>query len=233
MATWLLIHSPLVGAATWTPVAAQLRQLGHDVVVPDLAPALSSAETDHASRQADLVAKAVRAGPVNLVGHSGAGPLLPLIADRLVQQRISVAASVFVDAGLPHPGRSRLDVLPTALVEQLRQMTVDGWLPPWTSWWPAETLHSMLPEQHQRELLVQSSPRLPATLFDQGLPDANEEHLGPCCYVRLSSAYDDDATRAERAGWLVRRIDAHHLAILTAPEQVAASLQALLGPAAD
>ncbi len=176
MASCLLIHSPLVGAATWTPVAAQLRQLGHDVVVPDLTTALSSAETDHASRQADLVVATVRAGPVNLVGHGGAGPLLPVIADRLLQQRISVAASVFVDAGLPHPGRSRLGVLPTALVAQLRQMTVDGWLPPRTSWWPPETLHSMLPEQQQRDLLVPKSPRLPASLFDQALPDAL---LGP------------------------------------------------------
>lgn len=228
MASWLLIHSPLVVAATWTPTAAQLRQLGHDVVVPDLTPALASDQTDHASRQADLVVASVESGPVVLVGHSGAGPLLPVIADRLVQQRISVTASVFVDAGLPHPGRSRLDVSPAALVEQLRQMTVDGWLPPWASWWPPEILLALLPERHQRDRLVQSSPRLPVTLFDETLPAANEGHLGVCCYLRLSSAYDDFATRAERAGWPIRRIDAHHLAILTAPQQIAETLQALV-----
>jgi hypothetical protein len=36
MATVALIHSPLVGPATWAPVAAELRRLGAEVVVPDL-----------------------------------------------------------------------------------------------------------------------------------------------------------------------------------------------------
>lgn len=227
MATWLLIHSPLVGAATWAPVAAELHHRGVTATVPDLSPALTPGG-DHASRQADLVATSADSGPVVLVAHSGAGPLLPVIADRLDRQGISATASVFVDAGVPHPRQSRIDVLPAAAVEQLREMTVAGWLAPWTSWWPPEHLHAMLPDEQLRDLLIQTSPRLPASLFDQPLPSHSNELLGRCSYLRLSGAYDGFAADAERAGWPVRRLEAHHLAILTSPQAVADSLQALI-----
>lgn len=232
MAIWVLIHSPLVGAATWAPVAAELHRQGQHVVVPDLSPALSTT-VDHASRQAELVASAVRRGPVVLVAHSGAGPLLPLIADRLLQQRISVAASVFVDAGLPHPGQSRIEVLPAPAVGQLQEMAVDGWLPPWTSWWSPEQLLAILPDERVRNRLIETCPRLPSSLFSELLPNLDEKQLGICSYVRLSSAYDDVAARAEGAGWPVRRIDAHHLAIVTAPQQIAEAVLALVKPAGD
>ena len=65
VATWLLIHSPLVGAATWKPVAAELRRRGEEAIVPDLAPALAG-DGDHAARQADLVTVAVKRGPICL-----------------------------------------------------------------------------------------------------------------------------------------------------------------------
>ena len=82
MATWLLIHSPLVGAATWAPVAEEIRRQGAEVVVPDLTPTLS-AEGSHAVVQAVLVAGMAEPGPVRLVAPSGAGPLLPVIAEHL------------------------------------------------------------------------------------------------------------------------------------------------------
>lgn len=224
MITWLLIHSPLVGAATWTLVAAELRQRGQEVIIPDLTPALPG-DGNHASRQAELVAAAIRHGPVVLVAHSGAGPLLPLIADRLGQQHVAVAASVFVDAGLPHPGQSALDVLPAPAAELLRRMTVEGWLPPWTSWWPPEQLRVMLPDEQLRNLMVDTCPRLPVSLFTEVLPGVSEDGLGVCSYVRLSSVYDPFADQAEQAGWPVRRLESHHLAVLTSPAEVADTLQ--------
>jgi hypothetical protein len=46
-----------------------------------------------------------------------------------------VAASVFVDAGLPDP-QSALDALAVRAAEQLRGMAIEGRQPRWTSWWP-------------------------------------------------------------------------------------------------
>lgn len=224
MVTWLLVHSPLVGPVIWNPVAAELRQRGQEAIIPDLTPAPIGGG-NHAQLQAELVAAAVRQGPVALVAHSGAGPLLPLIAHRLAQQNVAVAASLFVDAGLPHPRQSALDVLPVPAAEQLRGMTVGGWLPPWTSWWPPGQLRVMLPDEQLRNLVVDTCPRLPLSLFTEVLPDMNEDELGVCSYVRLSSAYDAFADQAEQAGWSVRRLESHQLAVLTSPAEIVDTLQ--------
>jgi hypothetical protein len=229
MMIWLLIHSPLVGAVIWSPVAAELRQRGQEAIIPDLTPALSG-NGNHAPRQAELVAAAVRHGPVALVAHSGAGPLLPLIAHRLAQQNVAVSASLFVDAGLPHPRQSALDVLPAPAAERLRGMTVEGWLPPWTSWWPAEQLRVMLPDEPLRNLMVDTCPPLPLSLFTEVLPDVSEDELGRRSYVRLSSTYDPFADRAEAVGWPVRRLESHHLAVLTSPAEVLDTLQDAADP---
>ena len=173
MAVWLLIHSPLVGAAAWSRVAAGLQRGGEEAVVPDLTLALA-AEGSHATLQADLVARTAKSGSAILVAHSVAGPLLPLIAQRLTWQGIAVTESVFVDAVLPHPGRSAMDVLPPPAVDQLRLMAVDGWLPPWTSWWPPEQLEALLPDAQLRDLVVQSSPRLPE-IVEAYLPQASPD----------------------------------------------------------
>ncbi len=183
--------------------------------------------------QADLVAVAVKRGPIVLVAHSGAGPLLPLIAHRLAQQNVAVTGSVFVDAGLPHPRQSALDVLAPPAAEQLREMTVEGWLPPWTSWWPAEQMRAVLPDEQLRSLLVESCPRLPASLFTEVLPTVSEQELGACSYIRLSSVYDAFADQAEQASWPVRRLEGHHLGILTSPTDVADNLQDVAGTAGD
>ena len=226
MATWLLIHSPLVGPATWSRTAAELQRRGQEAVVPDLVPTLST-EGPHAIRQAEVVAAMPQSGPVVLVAHSGAGPLLPLVAERLARRGVSVTASVFVDAGLPHPGQSAFDVLPPTAVEQLQAMVVDGWLPPWTSWWTPEQLEALLPDAQLRRLMVESSPRVPLRLLTEALPTVDEDNLGRCSYVRLSAWYEPFAQRAEEAGWTVRRLDADHLAILTSPSEVVDVLQEL------
>jgi hypothetical protein len=92
---FLLVHSPLVGPTTWRWVAAALSAAGHGAVVPDLR---SSAVT---GRPRSFVGEAVSSTPSDwskpvVVGHSGAGFLLPSIVERL-----DAVHAVFVDAGLP------------------------------------------------------------------------------------------------------------------------------------
>ena len=77
---FVLIHGPPVGPATWQWVAEDLTSAGHDVVVPDLRQA---AVSGHA---AAVVTEAVAACPTDtdvVAGHSGAGILLPAIANSL------------------------------------------------------------------------------------------------------------------------------------------------------
>lgn len=112
-------------------------------------------------------------------------------------------------------------------------MAVDGWLPPWPSWWPPEQLQAMLPDAQLRALVFESSPSVPVSLLTEVLPAAGEDNLGTCCYIRLSAFYEPLAHKAEEAGWLLRRLDAGHMAILTSPTEVVDASETLVreGPA--
>ena len=72
----VLIQSPLVGPLTWQPCAEVLRALGYPTLVPSLA-GLVEARPPYCPKLAAGVAVQVRrvepAGPVILIGHSGAG----------------------------------------------------------------------------------------------------------------------------------------------------------------
>src|SRR4051812_10497393 len=101
--TFVLIHSPLVGPDTWQPVAHRLRARGIDVLVPEIAEAGDGSFWQrHAGSVARQLAAVPDERPLVLAGHSGAGPLLPAIGEL---SRKTIAAYLFVDAGLPHPGR--------------------------------------------------------------------------------------------------------------------------------
>ena len=71
----LLVHSPLVGCATWDLVAADLAGGGWDLGVPDLMGTVM-AGPPYCSRQAQALARSASGQPAILIGHSGAGPLL-------------------------------------------------------------------------------------------------------------------------------------------------------------
>lgn len=204
-------------------MAERALENGREAVVPDLSAALAP-DGPHWERQAALAIEAVETGDdapaVRLVAHSASGPLLPVIADRLTERGVTVEGSVFVDATLPHPGRSRLGVLPQRLAQQIESMAVDGRIPPWPSWWSHWVIERLLPDAALRERFIASCPELPVDLFTEEMPESEEKALGTCRYVRLSETYDDEAAEAVRAGWEVRRHNGNHLSILTEPSLV-------------
>lgn len=218
-----LLHSPLLGPASWAGVADVLRQRGHEVVVADLRPAVSS--PPYGQRFAELAAKAL--GPVDdaepwvLVGHSGAGRLLNVVA----ALGVSTAGLVFVDAGLPGepshlataPGGARLHAF--ALADDR------GILPPWPQWWPAEVLAQILPDEAGREALVSDSPRVPFDLLVEPLPQA--EVRVPCGY--LAFTYETEWLEARRRGWATATLQGGHLHQMVAPVEVAVAIETLIG----
>lgn len=233
MTTFVLVHSPLVGPATWRPVAAVLAERGHRTVVPRLTqvldgpapyfPAYARAVADavHDSTDATPTAEA----PVVLVGHSGAGPLLPTIADTLP---VPVAATVFVDAGLPHGGRSWFDTAPPELADHLRGLAKNGMLPPWHEWFPPEAIAELVPDPAMRQTLVSELRPMPVAFFEETAPTAPDRPSGRCAYLRLSDAYEAAARTAATLGWPVVRHDSDHLALYTDPAPVAEKLLTLV-----
>ena len=159
---------------------------------------------------------------VVLVGHSGAGPLLPVIADAL---DVDVAGLVFVDSRLPPPaGRSPLGA--PEFMDQLRAMATDGVLPTWSRWFGLDAMRELVPDERQRMDLEAEMPRLPLSYFEAAVPLPHEwGRRCLCAYLLLSTPYRDSAAEARAYRWPVIEIDGvQHLAIATNPIPVTEAL---------
>jgi pimeloyl-ACP methyl ester carboxylesterase len=215
---FVLIHSPLVGPGTWTPVARELERRGRQVVVPSLLGAAAAP-----SPQWRYCVDAVRAAtstlsnPIVLVGHSGGGLLLPAIAGAVTA---AVSRLIFVDSGVPaRTGETPL--APPPFLAHLRTLAVDGTLPPWSTWWGDEAMRELVPDEAARATLEREIPSLPLSYFEQSVPSPAGWDRVPCAYVLLSETYRDGAGDAHARGWRVEEIaGARHLHLVVAPATV-------------
>lgn len=180
-------------------------------------PALAAAVADDIARRDDE--------QIVLVGHSGAGALLPAVAHATAA---TVVGMVFVDALLPHPGRTWFDTVPMEMRDQLRGLSRHGKLLPWNEWFPPGTIEGLLPDPALRARFCEELPRVPLAYFDEPAPECPPPPPTHSAYLQLSDAYAPEADQAEREGWRVTRRTAHHLAILTEPEEISATLEVLV-----
>jgi Alpha/beta hydrolase family len=221
----LLVHSPLVGCASWELVAADLAGWGYEVGVPDLTSTVA-AGSPYCSRQAEVIARSASGRPAILVGHSGAGPLLAAAGAQIR----GVRGYIFVDAGLPFPGQSWMETVPPDLAAQVRDMAdAQGWLPPWPQWWGDEAMAELIPDPSARQQFAAGCPRLPLAMFEEVHPPAPDWPDAPGAYGLLSEAYQDQAAKARELGWPVAEQMTHHLALLTDPGRIAGTLRELIG----
>lgn len=214
---YTLIHSPLVGGLTWTLVAQELSARGYPVAVPHLADQATS-PLPLWQQQAESVAQALdHLSPgqgVVLVAHSGAGPLLPAISQALNRP---VQAYVFVDAGLPRDGASRLDLMVAEdpdWAAQFHQKLRQGHTYP--TWTEADLVEIIPDAELRRALLADLHPRgLP--FYSEPLPVFAGWPEAPCAYLKLSGFYDNVAAQARQKSWLVREIPGAHFQMLVEP----------------
>ena len=217
----VLVPSPLVGPATWAPVAAALRERGYAAIVPPLADQDDDPRPtwqQHAESVAQAVAGVDTQAPLILAGHSGAGPLLPAIRRQLDHP---VVAYLFVDAGIPRDGASRLDLMAAEAPEWAaafrQELAAGGRFPAWTD----EDLREVVPDAQQRAaLLAELRPR-PLAFFTEPIPVFPGWPDAPCAYLQFSAAYDVPAAQAQQRGWAYRRLDAGHFHLLVDPAGVA------------
>jgi hypothetical protein len=224
---FVLVHSPLVGPLTWEPTAELLRTRRLGVTLPSLAGVLEGGPPYYpklAARVAESLRGRGDGERLLLVGHSGAGALLPSAAAACGGV---VEAVLYVDALLPHPGASWLATAPPPLRERLLALVEDGRLPPWHEWFPPGTLDPLLPDPDLRARFVAELPRVPWGYFEEPAPDVPDQP-GRCAYLQLSAAYQAAADEAARRGWPTRRVAADHLAPLTRPALVVEHLLELV-----
>jgi hypothetical protein len=213
MADFVLVHSPVTGPSTWQQVAAELTGRGHRVVLPATPPAATS--LGWAAFVGSVVALARGLHSPVLVGHSGAGPLLPQIADRL-----DASALVFVDSDVP-PESGDAPLVPPDFLEFLRELAQGGRLPPWSEWFGPAAMAELVPDEDMRAVVLADMPALPLSFFEERVPVRVGLTASRCGYVLLSEVYADQAAKAEVSGWPVIRLIGGHLDIVTRPEAVA------------
>lgn len=220
---FVLIHSPLVGPATWGKVAEALGRRGHITVVPTLSSDPGGPRPyweQHVAQVIDALSDIPRGIPLVLVAHSGGGMLLPVIRQ---ETRRPVDAYLFVDAGIPQDGKSRLDLFESQeAADGFREAAVDGLLPAWTE----DDLREVIPDDGLRRDFVRELRPLPLEVYQEPIPVFAGWPEAPVGYLRFGDnpAYDADAARAEREGWPVSRLEGTHFHLLVDWEAVADKL---------
>jgi hypothetical protein len=217
--TLAFLPSPLLGAASWGPVADELSRRGH--AVSTVAWPTGPAPKTHVDVLRDLLDALPADEPLVLVPHSNAGLFVPaLTAAR------AVAGCVFVDARLPAAGGPSADE--TGRHEWLAELTdADGLLPPWTQWWD-EGVSSLFPNGAVRAEVEREQRRLPLSYFDQAPPVPPDWDLLPAAYLAFGDTYAEERTDAAGRGWPVATLPGEHLHMLIDPPGVADAIEDLL-----
>lgn len=217
---YVLIHSPLVGGLTWALVADQMRQKGLGVVVPLLLDSPDAPEPfwkQHAKSVSQALAHISKDAAVILVAHSGAGPLLPAIRKLLMNP---VNAYVFVDAGIPRDGASRLDLMKSEdpeWAEQFQQELERGeHFPNWSF----DNLRGVIPDESLRKQMIAEIRPRGLAFFTEPIPVFGGWPDAPCMYIRFSAPYKSPAAQARQAGWPTYELQAGHFHMLVDPGTV-------------
>ncbi len=219
-AGFALVHSPMVGSECWRAVASVLQQSGFVARAIDYrgvrGPDWYDGAAARISRQVGGLEQ-----PWFLALHSAAGALAPAIVGAA---STSPAAILFVDAILPHPRKSWLETAPPALAGRLRRLAVGRTLPPWNRWFTADPAAQLIRDEDLRTQFEAGLPRLPLAYLEAAAPDGHLAAGHNVAFLRLSQAYEAEATRAEEIGWSVSRASMDHLAMITQPDKVAAMI---------
>jgi len=201
---FVLVHSPHGGSYTWEPVGDMLRSRGHHVAIPTFPTTATGAYWE---RNVNAILRMVQRPSPVIVGHSGAGPLLALVARWSESVRC-----VYVDAGF----RKDAGVHPKLpLVER-----GTGVVPAWAN---DADLAGLIPDAATRQRLIQSIAPFPREYFAEGIPYRDPPDRS--VYLLLSRSYADVAATARARGWTVREVStANHYAMLAEPERLADEL---------
>jgi hypothetical protein len=207
-----VLPSPLLGPAGYLPLAEALRERGIATVVASL----PAGEVMPAGVLHTFGAMAAHHQATVLVAHSNAGYYAPSLATWLG------LAVVYLDAALPPAGVAETLLAPASFAEHLHTLPLTGGrLPPWPAWWDRAEVASLFPSEEWLDRVTREAPRLAPDYFTTRLSVPSGWEARPAAYLGFGDTYAEELSFAERAGWLVRREEGHHLAHLADPDRVA------------
>lgn len=244
MATFVLIPGGWCGGWVWKHVAVKLRQAGHEVYPISLT---GMGERAHLARQdvgldthiQDVVNVLVyeELTDVSLVGWSFGGMVIAGVADRVPER---LGRLVYLDAAEPQDGQSNYDMAgpeTQAEEEDLARRHGGGWLVPA----PSEeafanplSLGLYIPDETRRRWFTSKLTGQPIMTQSQPVNRKNPRVAGiPHVYIVCTQGRSAESLARKREqvqlkpGAKYCEIPANHVALITAPEEVAAALLAL------
>lgn len=221
----VLLHSPLVGPGTWRLLAPVLAARGFEVVVADYSGVLAAEPPYYANlvRVARTAITRSNSARTILIAHSGAGALIPAIAEGGLAR-----GAIFMDALLPHPGKSWFSSAPDSLNKRLVALARDGRVPPWHQWWPDGAIAALFSRAADYEQFAAELQTLPFDYFNEPAPEISLTGNFPCAYLQVGPGCAAEAALAESWGWPLLRAPLHHLAMLTHADVVCAQTALLV-----
>ena len=168
--TFVLVHSPLLGLTSWAFVANEIWERDVELIVPGLHHDVSGTEpfwTQHVASVVRSIETLDEEAVLLLVAHSGAGLLLPAIAEAAPRR---VAGYIFVDADLPKAapaGISRLDRFADDEARAaFRGTVVDGMVSPFTE----DTLAELISDASVRTQIAEELRPTPLAIYEERVP---------------------------------------------------------------
>jgi pimeloyl-ACP methyl ester carboxylesterase len=214
---FVLVPSPLVGPLTWSLVSDQIRQRGWDVMILALKDSPHAEEPfwkQHAESVSEVLAQIPDETRLILVAHSGAGPLLPAIRQLIPNP---VRAYVFVDAGIPRDGASRLDLIKSEDPEWANDFQKELERGERFPTWSFDDLQAVIPDDSLRKQMVAELRPRGLDFFTEPIPVFKGWPDAPCVYIQFSAAYEQPAAQAQQAGWPIFKVEAGHFHMLVEP----------------
>jgi pimeloyl-ACP methyl ester carboxylesterase len=234
---FVLVHGTWGGGWQWRPVAERLRAAGHRVFTPTLTGLgershLATPDIDLDTHVDDVAAVLAfeELCDVALVGTSFGGLVVAGVAERVPER---IRTLVFLDAALPHEGKSMLDLLPPerrATVERLAREEGGGYLVP-----ASLVLDTGIADAAERAAYLARMSAHPLPALQQPVRLAGRWRAVPRKAYVLATLQpthhfvDYHAWAAREPGWSAHELASNHFPMTTMPHETADLLMALAG----
>jgi pimeloyl-ACP methyl ester carboxylesterase len=229
MSTFVLTHGTSCGSWVWSKLSPRLRAEGNDVYTPTLSGLADRKHllnsginlSTHISDIANLIFYE-DLSKVILVGNSYAGMVISGVAAK-IPERLSYL--VYLDAYLPDDGQSEADLLPAEVFKARRAeaMAHAGVIQP-----PMPEIFGITDPVLKQWVEVRMTPH-PIATYTEPVPAAGAMSAAiPRIYIHCTGNpattpdfFASSADKAQSKGWQVIELATGHLAMLSAPDQLA------------
>jgi pimeloyl-ACP methyl ester carboxylesterase len=237
MATFVLVHGSNGGGWVWKELTPLLRARGHEVYAPTLTGMADRSHVlqcgvslaTHISDVASLLFYEDLSNVI-LVGNSYAGMVISGVAAKVPER---LRTLVYLDAYVPSDGQSEFDLLPSATraAREADAREQNGLLPP-----PPPAIFGVS-DTALADWIRARNTMQPVSTYSEPVPAGNAQSEAiPRVFIHCirnpvttPDLFASSAQKAQANGWRVYELDAGHLAMLTAPRELAELLQNIAG----